>query len=78
MTMKFKIKQEIDPVSMGQVISFYGSISEFDIETLNLTQFDRLLVKECDTNESADYLLILEMLFRREKEQRETRKRKCC
>ena len=65
--MKFQIRTD----QLARIITFNGEIEELEVERLDLDRFDTALMYDVsnDSNASAaDYLLVLEMLFRREKE----------
>lgn len=58
-------------------ISFSGTIEVNDLITLDLDPTDLALLREVDADTEAtmaDYLLVLEMLFRRHQEQHEARR----
>ena len=68
MELEWERKQDFE--RMDEVISFQGKITLRDIENLNLNSFDRLLLDECSSsNKAEDWLLAVEMLFRRQREQ---------
>ena len=68
MELEWERKQALE--RMDEVISFQGKITMREIERLTLDSFDRLLLDECgSSNKAEDWLLALEMLFRRQREQ---------
>lgn len=68
--MELEWKREQDFERMDEVITFSGKITLREIGNLNLDAFDRKLLDECGSSKKAeDWLLALEMLFRRQREQ---------
>ena len=61
--MKLKIDLDLDT----QEMRFSGSFAHDDMEMLDLSQFDRALLRDCGgpSASDADRLLALELLFRR-------------
>lgn len=63
------MKFEMTRVLHEDKIIFSGEVSGYDLMTLNLDAFDRRLLEECEaSNDVADKILALEMLFRRHAE----------
>jgi hypothetical protein len=53
-------------------LTFSGEVTDDDLAELRLTDFDQALIRDVEgdpTAHAADFLLVLEMLFRRHKEQ---------
>lgn len=68
--MKLEWMRQPDFDTADEVIRFSGEITLREIGNLNLDAFDRKLLDECGTSKKAeDWLLALEMLFRRQREQ---------
>jgi len=70
--MRFNLQRMRDPVTAVDVIKFDGEVHAFDLVKLSLDNFDRALLDDVNNDTSAtaaDYLLVLEMLFRRLQEQ---------
>lgn len=66
MTTSFTIRRS----PMNDDIHFSGTVSASDLITLRLDSFDRMLLDDCSrSNKSHDWLLLLEMIFRRLNEQ---------
>lgn len=67
--MKFAITRDYH----DNVIRFSGEITPRDLVQLKLDKFDTRLLRDIDGSSAppADYLLVLEMLFRRYAEQQE-------
>jgi hypothetical protein len=66
--MRFELERKFDSSVCGEVIVFSGEVSEYDLVRLKLEGVDAMLINEpCVT--AADFLLVLEMLFRRAAEQ---------
>ena len=67
--MDFKLTKHNDP--RNERISFQGEFSVYELARLNLGWFDRALLADVDGDPlatAADYLLGLEMIFRREEQ----------
>lgn len=68
--MELEWKRTQDFERMEETITFSGSLTLREIANLKLNAFDRRLLDECGTSNMAeDFLLALEMLFRRHREQ---------
>ncbi|WP_423820853.1 hypothetical protein V5738_10975 [Salinisphaera sp. SPP-AMP-43] len=68
--MKFQIERRIDPETGHEILTFSGVINQRDMERLELGKLDLALLAEMDRSglPAADYLLALEMLYRRNSE----------
>jgi len=72
--MRFKVETSHDDVR-NKRIRFEGEISDRDLMQLRLTGFDRKIVEDCrQGSTSDDWLLALEIIFRRHREQNEAKK----
>lgn len=70
--MNFKIERKMPSGSIVEEVSFSGSFSLDEILSLRLDKMDKALIDDIDSGaglEPQDYLLALEMLFRRHAEQ---------
>lgn len=70
--MDFCLKRERSEDAMDETISFHGEIRMSELARLRLNTLDRaLLFDVCEDEKAtpADYLLVLEMIFRRSAEQ---------
>lgn len=70
--MDFYLEQKYTDDRMDKVISFRGEVRMSDLERLRLNMLDRALLNDVGGDEKAtpaDYLLTLEMIFRRHAEQ---------
>ena len=63
--MNFNIERYRDPKTFEDVIRFEGEVSSSDIMRLRLNVLDRMLLDGNKNLTQADYLQILETLFRR-------------
>lgn len=67
--MQIELVRTVDPVSLDEIVKFKGEFSMRDLENLNLTKFDHALLRQCGASTLAeDWLLALEMLFRRHRQ----------
>ena len=62
-----KIKLEKDQLT--KTIRFYGEISDSDIITIDFNELDKRILSECSSsNDPSDWLLALELIFRRSRQ----------
>lgn len=69
--MRFELVRDTDH-DQGAFLRFTGEVRLRDLEDLDLTRLDMALLKDVGGDEkasAADYLLVLEMIFRRHAEQ---------
>jgi hypothetical protein len=73
--MKFRIERKHTSDYMDEVISFRGEVRMSDLLPLRMDSFDLALLQDIDSDKkatAADYLLGLEMLFRKHALAKET------
>ena len=71
--MDFYIERKSTDNHLDEIISFCGSVKMIDLACLRLNQFDWALLEDISSDTKAtpaDYLLGLEMVFRRHAEQK--------
>jgi hypothetical protein len=66
--LKFEISSEERPDLGHRVTKFSGEFTDLDLVNIDFDELDRALMRDKMESE-ADYLLVLEMIFRRWREQ---------